>query len=181
MQNITSGDGLTQITTKAKGSGSFSVTPIRTGKVQVRVVGILACEGVFQEAKTVTVKAPTDRPYRLFLSRDDLITGGIVGLSLDTPTPHQLSPSIALGPSSNPLPLDQHPVGYTVASDRGNQVISVDSSGVIRPVGVGKALVEASFNGAKAYACVMVKQHDKVVGIARFHCEDLAPKGVLDR
>jgi len=179
MQNISDGDGLTQVTHGKNGVGSFSLIPIRSGRIQIRVVGFLPCEGMFKEATTVTVKDPIDRPYKFFLSRDDLTSGGVVGLSLDIPTAHQLTPSIASGPSSNPLPLDPHSVRYVVASDRGSQVISVDPSGVIRPVGVGQALVEASFNGAKAYACVVVKQHDKVVGLARVRCESLAPKGVL--
>ena len=179
MKIVSDGDGLTQITSEKNGVGSFSLIPIRTGRIQIRVLGFLPCEGMFKEAITVTVKDPIDRPYKFFLSRDDLTTGGVVGLSLDVPTAHQLRPSMASGPSSNSLPLDQHSVSYLVTSDRGSQVISVDSSGVIRPVGVGQALVEASFNGAKAYACVVVKQHEKVVGLARFRCEGLAPDGVL--
>jgi hypothetical protein len=179
MKIVSDGDGLTQITTEKNGVGSFSLIPIRTGRIQIRVVGLLPCEGMFKEAVTVTVKDPVERPFKFLLSRD-LAAGHFVWLNLHTPEAYMLSAGMQLGPSSKPLRVDPHSIRYKVTSDRSSQVISFDpSTGWIRPVGVGEALIEASYNGAKAYACAVVIQRDAVVGFDRNRCRDLVPEGVL--
>jgi len=154
--------------------------PIRTGKIQIGIAGFLPCEGVIQESITIMVKDPVERPFQFFLSRDDLSLGGLIYLNLDKPFGHQLLPSMKLGPSSLPLPINQRSVTYRVTSGESRRVISFDpSTGFIRPVGAGQALVEAFYNGARAYACVVVVQRDPMVKFDMNRCRDLVPEGAL--
>jgi hypothetical protein len=162
------------------GIGRFSVIPLRTGRIQIVAAGFVPNEGVFNESLMASVKDPIDTPFRFFLRGvGDFAHGDRISLSLSPRIAATLNPMMLMNATSKPLRVDHHSVNYKVISGQGSEVISFDPSrGRIRPVGVGHVLIEASYNGAKTYACVVVSADALSSMRSQQQCSDLMPTGM---
>jgi hypothetical protein len=94
---------------------------------------------------------------------------------LDSPGGTPLAPTVTYDTTTEALPADPHFVQFVVCNLPGMDVLRADqASGFVMPLRLGHALIEASFGGVTALACVNVRQtYPRNVLPANLNCSDM--------
>jgi hypothetical protein len=160
------------------GQAYVNVTPLRLGRVELRVL-IDFEDGASASARIDLQVVAPDR------SADNLVVATGLGYGRIEPVIYldlrsdrsSLFPALFYKGISQPVPIDAQYVTFMVLSSPGTDPpIEVDAAtGAIKPLRIGHALVETRFQDLSALTCV------NVVGDARFRsttdCKELLPPG----
>jgi hypothetical protein len=166
------------------GTAYFEFTPTHIGDV-VLSVSITFADGLIEVEETkATVGLPSARPTRIdAMGAQRLVNSLILGVPKDDPNKSKddffpLHPEAFFEGQPHPVALPAADVQYTVLSVPGQAPpLTVDpATGMVQTVHVGHALIRMSFQGAKGYLCIDVRQNYED-NTNRATCVDLIPKG----
>jgi len=176
------------------GSAYVNFVPIRLGKLQLRIYVAFKDGGFDTDSVEVNVdRLPEQAPQRFILSDpavriDFKRKAGTLHLALSAHSPAELLIPVAFYQGINsPIPFNPIPatllndIVFTVVTRRNQRspIAFNPSTGEVKAVMVGQALVKATLNGKSAYACVDVMPRADDWN-QRSNCNDFLPPGLTE-
>jgi len=176
------------------GSPYVNFVPIRLGKLQLRILVAFKDGNFSSDSVEVNVdRLPDQAPSRLILSDpkvriDFTRKAGTLHLDLSPGSNDELLVPVAFYSGiTSPIPLNPIPstilddIAFTVIPRR-NQPSPIafnPSTGEVKAVRIGQALVRATLRGKSAYACVDVMKDVREFN-ERSNCSDFLPPGLTE-
>lgn len=168
----------------ADGSASVEFTPTHIGDLTVSVT-LYFEDGLFdREDTTGTVEFSDAKPSRIVaMGTERLVNSLILAVPKSDPNAPKedlfpLQPEAYFEGQTRPVPIPAGDVQYNVFTEPGQEPsITVNpATGRVQTVHVGHALIRMSFEGAKGYLCVDVRENYRDT-FNPATCADLVPKG----
>jgi hypothetical protein len=174
----------TEVTMKyhPDGGAYVEVFPERVGKAEL-YIGVFFSDGGVQSARVVAeVALPNEKPDKFLVNRggDDSETTGTVYLDLSAQSNHiNLNPKAVYSEEAGPVPIPYENVQFKlISANAADPPIRIDpSTGRIKALHIGHALVQSTFEDFSDLTCVDVMENASYGG-DRTNCAELVPPGM---
>ncbi|HEY0786373.1 MAG TPA: IPT/TIG domain-containing protein [Acidobacteriaceae bacterium] len=168
----------TPILSRPDGRNYIVVVPLHLGRTGLDVFGEATDGTIFHQVFLLDVKPPLRPAASLTVSVGGQPgdNAGTIYLHSDRPARTFLVPQVSYPGLGTKVELDASAVQFLVRSRVPGAVVMVEkTTGILRPIAPGHALIETSFGGAKNLTCVVVT--DKERFYERTRCEELLAPG----
>ncbi len=151
------------VTNHANGSASIKVTPLALGQLVLQIVGRFADGGDTKAEVVLNVQPPERTPDKLIVG-DWAAPSSTARFVSAFMNPKGVNYGLTVGAVyenvTDQVDIDPSFASFEVRTANDTPIIELDkSTGRIKPLRVGEALVETNFGGWTNLTCVVVKDH----------------------
>ena len=170
------------VTYHADGSAVIRVTPLRLGEIGLSIRGAFPDGSVFIKKVMLDVEPPARQPLKVFAAEaaGQNSTPRILLYLQKQGGQKFLQVHAVYDGVKEPIPIDSNAVVYRVRTNDDTPPVELDeTTGLLTPIHVGRAIVESSFAGQETLTCVVVNEKfdlNTAVG-EHSNCEELLHSG----